>query len=51
VSVTGGSAVAISGGMSSAPIWLLKAASTVSSCRIRAPSSSPPRSSARSNRM
>ena len=51
VSVMDGSAVGISAGKSRSPIWLLKAASTVDSCRMRSPSSSPPRSSARSKRM
>jgi hypothetical protein len=50
-SLIGGSAVGMATGKSSSPIWLVNAASTMDSDRIRTPSSSPPRSNARSNLM
>ena len=44
-------AVGISAGKSRSPIWLVKAASTMASSRMRTPLSSPPRRSACSKRM
>jgi hypothetical protein len=49
--VEAGSALGISAGKSSPPIWLRNASSTVDWRRIEVPSSSPPRSSARWNLM
>ena len=45
-----GSAVLMAAGKSRSPIWLVNAATTVDSCRIRVPSTSPPPSRARWNR-